>query len=893
MTLMSGRRMIWMLVFGVVCSSTGVATAGPWYEQAKLVPGDGMEGDWFGNSVSVSGDLAIVGAPVADIVSERTGAAYIYQRDGIGWSELIKLVPDDGVGSDYFGLSVAISGSAAIVGAYGQDVNGDRSGAAYLFEDRGTGWTQMAKLLPEDGDVLDQFGTAVSISGNTAIVGAFGNDDHGDRSGSAYIFEDDGSGWQQIAKLAPEDGQPRDYFGGSVSISGDTAIIGSRGSDEGSDDSGSAYIYRDDGSQWQQVTKLVPNDSASVDHFGRSVSISGDTAVISKTNDAETQDGSASAYIFRESDSSWSQVAKLVSDETYWEDHFGSSVSIDGDTVVVGADLTQWRDDAEDPFTVSGMVYVFEETDSGWTTVGTLLSSDAQSYDRLGESVSLSGNTVFVGAPVADGLGDNSGSAYVFAVPEPSTVWLLLIGGLCLLLWPPGRRVARINLVVTVLAMLGSLTTVATAGPWYEQARLVPEVGPMDNFGVSVAIDGDTLLVGRDNEDLSSPEDSGPAYVFQLSGSTWTQAAALLPDDGAGDSQFSLDVALSGRNALVGAFLDDTNGLDSGAAYIFEDISLAGDWSEVVQTKLLPSDGEVGELFGSAIAISGNTAIVGAARDDVNGSKSGSAYIFEDNGSGWAQVGKLLPHDGAIDDHFGSSVSISGETAIVGANGNDDNGPWSGSAYIFEDDGTGWSEVTKLLPDDGAEHDVFGSVSISGNTAIVGARNDDDNGDNSGSAYVFQDDGTGWNQVTKLLAEDGTEFDQFGKATAIRGNTAIIGATGYDILFSDGGDPMVKENAGSAYIFEDTGSGWTQIDSMHASDFYDSYSQGFGFSVSIDDDSAAVGWWAQDYDGTDPAAAYVFAVPEPSSILTLLSIALPALLIHSVRRNWKWRAAHP
>ena len=234
----------------------------------------------------------------------------------------------------------------------------------------------------------------------------------------------------------------------------------------------------------------------------------------------------------------------------------------------------------------------------------------------------------------------------------------------------------------------------------------------------------------------------------------------------------------------------------------------AGSWEE--QAKLLASDGGPDDLFGYSVSLSGTKAIVGAKWDDDQGTKSGSAYIAQDNGSDWSLVAKLAASDGAEEDGFGWSVAISGATAIVGAFYDDDNGTDSGSAYIFEETDSGWTEAAKLDASDGADEDGFGiSVAISGTTAIVGALQDDDNCLASGSAYVFEDTGSGWTQVAKLTASDGADEDGFGYSVSISDSTAIVGAYGDD----SNGTP-----SGSAYIFEDTGSGWSQVAKLTASD---------------------------------------------------------------------------
>ncbi len=217
----------------------------------------------------------------------------------------------------------------------------------------------------------------------------------------------------------------------------------------------------------------------------------------------------------------------------------------------------------------------------------------------------------------------------------------------------------------------------------------------------------------------------------------------MLASDGARDDLFGYSVAVSGDTVAVGARFDNDNGRDSGSAYVFErDAGGVDNWGQV--KKLLASDGAAQDAFGDSIAVSGDTVVVGARLNDDNGHFSGSAYIFERNKGGsnnWGEVTKLLASDGATNDFFGSTVAVSVDTAVVGAHSNDDNGSGSGSAHVFERDAGGvdnWGEVTKMLASDAAANDLFGgAVAVSVDTVVVISQWDDDNGSRSGSAYVF------------------------------------------------------------------------------------------------------------------------------------------------------------
>jgi hypothetical protein len=395
------------------------------------------------------------------------------------------------------------------------------------------------------------------------------------------------------------------------------------------------------------------------------------------------------------------ELQKLTASDGASDDRFGWSVSLssDGSTALIGSPFD------DDKGSSSGSVYVFTRNGSTWTEQAKLVASDGAGGDNFGWSVSLSsdGSTALIGAYLDDDpvKGTNSGSAYVFT---------------------------------------------RNGSTWTEQAKLTASDGAAyDNFGYSVSLssDGSTVLIGSRYDD-DKGTNSGSAYIFTRNGSVWTQQAKLVASDGAGGDYFGTSVSLSsdGSTALIGAYLDDDKGSDSGSAYVFT--RNGSTWTQ--QAKLVASDGAGGDNFGRAVSLSsdGNTALIGAYGDDdpVKGTNSGSAYIFTRNGSTWTERAKLVASDGAGGDYFGWSVTLSsdGNTALIGAYGDDDKGTNSGSAYVFTRSGTTWTEQAKLVASDGAGGDWFGwSVSLSsdGNTALIGAHWDDDRGTDSGAAYIF------------------------------------------------------------------------------------------------------------------------------------------------------------
>ncbi len=373
-----------------------------WPQEAKLLASDGAQYDTLGQSVSLSGNAALVGAPTADGNVQDSGAAYIFRFDGTSWAQEAKLLAADGWYYGSFGDSVALDGAVALVGAYGDDDNGNLSGSAYVFRFDGTNWSQEAKLVPSDGGTEDNFGWSVALDGDVALVGAWADDVNGTNTGSAYVFRFDGTNWTQEAKLLAGDRASYDEFGFSVSVSGDAALVGARTeSNSNGGSSGSAYLFRFDGTNWNAETKLIPSDGKANENFGWSVSLSGDVALIGAGMDDDMGSFSGSAYVFRFDGTDWNEEAKLLPSNG---GGFGRSVSISEDVALIGALAESSR----------GSAYIFRYDGTSWGREAVLLASDGATNDLFGESVSLSGDAVLVGAYGNDDRGSESGSAYVF-----------------------------------------------------------------------------------------------------------------------------------------------------------------------------------------------------------------------------------------------------------------------------------------------------------------------------------------------------------------------------------------------------------------------------------------------------------------------------------------------
>jgi hypothetical protein len=392
--------------------------------------------------VVLAGAVALAGPP-ADPVCETS-----------------RLLPDEPEAGDMNGFSVATDEDLAVLGAPFEDDQAANAGAAHVFKRVDGQWLEQATLLAGDGAPLDQFGAAVAVSGERALVGAPFDDDAGNGSGSAYVFHFDGSGWTQEMKLTAVEAEGADEFGRAVALSGGVALVGAPAADgDLSNDLGAAYVFRLRDGKWVQEARLLAADAASGDRFGEAVAIDGTRAIIGSPQDDDGGFASGSAYVFDFDGKSWVQQPKLTSPKSDFGDRFGESVSVLGDVAAVGA---PGDDDEQTP---GGAAFVYRRTDSEWQEEARLAAADGQTSDRFGEALALAPGSLVVGAPSRDTVADDEGAAYVFA---------------------------------------------DDAGTWVPGATLTPGVPTLEaQFGASVASDAYTLA-GAPRDD-----DFGAGYVFE------------------------------------------------------------------------------------------------------------------------------------------------------------------------------------------------------------------------------------------------------------------------------------------------------------------------------------------------------------------------------------------
>lgn len=450
------------------------------------------------------------------------------------------------------------------------------------------------------------------------------------------------------------------------------------------------------------------------------------------------------------------EVTKLLTGDSRAGDQFGFALAMDGDTAVVGVPLY----DAHGGSTLSvGTAYVFSR-DPGdadnWGLVKKLVASDGEKSDNFGWAVAIDGDIIAVGAPFEDEFWDAAGAVYVYERNEGEN------------------------------------------DNWGEVDKLSPsDASESENFGWSVAVSGDRIVSTSPDGDGANPG-AGSAYIFMRDSgppASWTEEKKIFVEGGTVGDWSNAVVSIDDAVVVVGSPVDSLAGSGNGTAVVFErDEGGAGNWGQKVILAASDAAAQPAEAdlsFGFAVAVDGDTIVVGA---DVN-NENGSAYVFDRNtGTGaWEEKSILRPLDGFGPDSLGIGVDIDGDRVIAGALGVDDFGNNAGSAYVFDRDEGGsdaWGQVAKLIASDAAAADEFGvTVAVSGSTILVGAQRDDDNGGDSGSAYVFEVAGTTGSEgnragVSALLEDADDEVFNLGTA------------------FTDLGDPnltySVRVNADSA-----------------------------------------------------------------------------------------------
>jgi len=363
---------------------------------------------------------------------------------------------------------------------------------------------------------------------------------------------------------------------------------------------------------------------------------------------------------------------------------------------------------------------------------------------------------------------------------------------------------------------------------------LASDSAPHDNYGIVVALSSDTAVIGAPFDSTRS-FNAGSAYVYKHSNGAWSLQQKLQANDGAPGDQYGWSIALQGNTLLIGARFDDDRGFNSGSIYAYTRID--NTWVE--RQKFSAPDGSVNDQYGFTISLDGDVAFIGAPLDDDNGFESGSVYIYHRIAGLWSVEKKFTAHDGEPGDQFGWSVALSASSALIGARFDDDEAFNSGSAYLYNRTAQTWHMKQKFTAIDAAVNDQFGwTVALDDNTAVIGARFNDDMGINSGSAYVYTLSDKEWSLQQKLIASDGEPGNQYSWAIALDGDKLIIGAPF---------DNYEEAISGSSYVYSRSDNAWREQQKLTAN--IEVLAARYGISVALEGDTTLIGACLEQHGG--------------------------------------------
>lgn len=770
------------------------------------------------------------------------------------WEEILKTYSDSRETSNAnagFGSSIARDGNYMVVGSpNAYNFEASRFGIVEIYELQNGSWENIAILSGSDIGYRQQFGRSVDISNETIVVGI---NEYNEAEVAIYVFEKPENGWKdttETAKLTASDLQRHNSFGSQVRIKNDL-IIASAPQSSSSDMPGVVYIFEKPEKGWASGTEsaqLTASDGDSDFEFGISLALDDSTIVVGSTSRYKNNDSAAGAvYVFAKPQNGWIDTTEtvkltaLIANST-----FGSDVTIHDQTIAIGA-----------PSSEAGTVHIFTKSDNGWKDSQEIAQLSPLVNDpKFGTRLTIDDDLIVASSTSYNEVGD----LYIFE--KPDNEW------------------------------------VNTS----EDVVISTDMIDVNGLGLSLLINENTIIAGAPNSDLSGMSNSGVVLVFKKPDSGWGDKESINPiviesknprittrEGNRYGHRIAIDdshavISAWGENDLGGAIyvykktnetweriakltaskeakyrylgtsLDMDQGVIVAGSWISESVLVferpEGGWVDMSETAILrasDNDGENGDRFGHNVAISGNTIVVGAIYDDENGINAcGSIYIFERPEGVWVddtETAKLLASDPSKLDQLSSSLSIENSLVVAGTYAKNE---YRGAAYLFERPSTGWvdaTETARLMPSEVQRYDYYGSaLDISGETVVVTMPR------NRNPAFLFEKPEGGWSDMTetaKLHASDESSLFYFGYSVSFKDNILAIGATGGD------------RRPGAVYVFEKPVEGWRDTtEAYKISDKTKDYD--FGSQVAIDGESLVITNPYENFNGFFSGAAYFY-----------------------------------
>ncbi len=741
-------------------SPAGAQCDAPFLETSRA--SDGTGGEEFGSSVVMSGMTAAVAAPFDDQIGLESGAVYLFRRTATGWIETQKLVHSQVAAGDRFGTSLAMQGDRLVIGASQSDLEKTNGGAAFVYRLAGTTWIEEQTLIPSNIQGGDFFGTAVAIDGDVIAVGALGEDTGTTDAGSAYLFRFDGSSWQEEQMVFAGDPGTLDSFGLRLDVEDDVLVVGAPLADHVVANAGAAYVFRHSAGAWSQEQKLIGSLIANPGQFGNNVAVSDGMVFVTAYKDSP-----GNVYCYRDEGGSW------VEDQLIFPEVgatlFGTSLVVEDGMMVVGGR------------TIAGpsMVRVLEFKRDHWVVTEELSNPEGS----FAESVGVSEAGVLVGSPGDDGSGNDAGAVECFDYGCNPCAMRIETQRLQPLHFLAGSALDVGDGVAISGGPGGGVAAAFSAGVvgiyeresdgWSQVASFEPlDVITSDrDFGASVAIDGDVALVGMPGDfefEFGMVKELGSAYFYRKVAGVWGREHTEVHDPATiVDEDFGRAVDIDGNLAVVGNPGDLVNGERSGAVHLFR--YEAGAWTEIQVIR--PPDGRELQRFGHSVAMDGGRLVVGAPEWE-SLTSPGSVYCYEWDGTQWNSTGVLAMSAPRPRSQFGHDVDLLGGLLVVGAP-KQYQGNRKGAVYVYRYDG-GWSEEQRIVGQvDGYARGL--KVACDGDVIVA-------SGGFTAPIHVYRFDGTLWNHVETLNSLESGLATTHGVDVSIHGD--VMGVVDFDDLAS-------------------------------------------------------------------------------------------------------------
>lgn len=701
--------------------------SGEWTLTQKITLPDGEAGDLFGWKVLLEGNRALVSA----IGELGKGAVYFYRFNGESWVNDLRLIAPDGLMGDRFGSAIAKNEFSILIGAEGVDDLGTSAGAVYAYtfveseENNMENWIYNRKIMPDNLSAKAFFGSSISVFGNRIAIGAYGSDSY---VGKVYIYE---RGLQQTAELKLPENIKRggDGFGSSVSLTKDRILIGAYGRDDFENNSGSAYIFNYENEEWSDPIRLNAPDASKYDYFGISVKIRGDRAIVgSYRSDVGQFKDKGAAYYFELQNDQWNFISKFSSTDELSNQYFGLSMDMDSNQLMIGAPGKNLS---------RGGIYLYQFDQTRWSLVQTIANSDNRLRDSFGEAFHVDGNQLIAGVSQRerayifeyDEVESMWEEVTILTPHEPSPFGnntrfgtsVYIHENQCIVGEP-----SRSSGAAQVFRF--------SDNQWGYEDTLLPNDGPEnDRFGLEVIIHDNVAMVSDPYRDGNE----GKVYLFKYDDleNTWERRNTILPSN---RGFFGMPMRYKNEKLLVGAKGESIFEPFLGVTYVYnigEGNTGYGLPRRLIPNDAGDNDlvGSAFDVEGEFLAVGSPR----SRSEDDRMRGAVSIFKYDEQTGGWREVQKLFPRNHFNVTNFGEYISMSGNQLYIGGD-DEINGSRRSIGYLFQYDEllNKWIEISSQKPDNENDFLKFSGKSIvTENRAIVGSPSSD-NG--RGRIYVFE-----------------------------------------------------------------------------------------------------------------------------------------------------------